>query len=304
MMQTTAADSSKIVLMRTDRTTVDLAEGISPRWSPDGSQIAFWTVTQGGLNEILTISFDGSNIRNLTNSPSIYETRPVWSPNGSMIAFDEEALGGVRGVGTMNSDGMERHFVPSNNSNSAPFWFPSGVSFLFHRVLGSRVEIRRANSDGTQDSALTLDTTNTFVNGKISPNGIYFSFSRGDISSRTLTSMIIRDFATGKEDEFPGAIFGNIWSPQSDWLYCVETSISGNTIIRISPTTKAKQDLSRKPLGRAYNDIVTSLTSDGTWLAFTSDRSGSNLIYMMTAEGDNQQPITRDPQFSWGMWKP
>jgi Tol biopolymer transport system component len=304
MMQTSTADSSKIVLMRTDRTIVDLAEGISPRWSPDGSQIAFWANTSSGLNEIFAMNSDGSNIRNLTNSPSRYETRPVWAPDGSLIAFDDEVLGGNRGIGIMKSDGVDRHFVSTNSSYNNVAWFPNGGSLLFQKAAGLRLEIHRVNADGTGDTSMTFDTTKTFANGKISPNGVYFSYSRGAISALTYTSMVIRDLTNGKEDEFPGAITGSFWSPQSDWLYCTETLVNGHTIVRISPTSKVKQDLSRKPAAVAYDDVVSSLSSDGRWLAFMSDRSGSDLIYMMSAEGNNQQPITHDPQFSWGMWKP
>ena len=304
LMQKSDGSSFKIVVMRTDKSMTDLGGGLSPRWSPDGSRIAFWANSPTGLNDIFSMNSDGSDLRNLTASASIYESRPVWSPTGSMIAFDEDAPGTGKGVGIMNSDGTHRHFVSSKNSNNAPRWFPNGGSLLFQRAVGSRLEIHSVNSDGTGDTALSTDTTKSFANGSISPNGAYLSYSRGDTSSLTFTAMIIRDLATGHENEFLGAIIGYVWSPQSDWLYCTESTSRGNTIVRISPTSKVKEDLSQKPLGRGYNDIVSSLSSDGKWLAFSSDQSGSALIYMMDADGSNKQQITFDPQFTSPFWKP
>ena len=304
LAQRSSGNSYRIVLIRTDRTVIDLTEGLSPRWSPNGSRIAFWTTTTAGLNEVFIVNSDGTDLRNLTNSPSIYESRPVWSPDGSMIAFDEESIGSGKGVGIMTSGGMDRRFVPSTNTYNNAKWFPEGGSLLFQKVVGSRIEIHSVNSDGTGETVLASDTTKSFTNGSVSPNGLYFAYSRGDTSKLIVNAMVIRDIASGHEDEFPGAIIGTNWSPQSDWLYCTESTSGGNTIVRINSMSKVKQDLSQKPLGSRYNDMFSSLSSDGNWLAFSSDRSGSTLVYIMGADGSNKQQVTSDPQLTSPFWKP
>jgi len=53
-----------------------------PRWSPDGQRIAF---TRGG--DVWVMKADGSNQRNLTNSPAVSEQFPTWSPDGKRILF-------------------------------------------------------------------------------------------------------------------------------------------------------------------------------------------------------------------------
>ena len=290
--------------MQKDGSIIDLTEGIGPRWSPDGTRVAFWANTPGGLNEIFIMDSEGSNARNLTNSASSWETRPVWSPNGSMVAFDAEAIGSGKGLGIITSDGMERHFVPTGTPLTNSAWFPDGGSLLFHTVVGSRIQIHSVRSDGTGEMPLTSDTTVDFSGGKISPNGVYFSYSRLDSSGQDFVAIIIRNLTSGQEDDFPGKISGTTWSPKSDWLYCTEISVSGHRIVRISPIAKIKQDLSRKATSSTYNDAVASLSSDGKWLAFTSDRSGPRLIYMMSADGSNQQQVTIDPQLRDASWKP
>ncbi len=69
LAQRSSGNSYTIVLIRTDRTVSDLAEGLSPRWSPSGNQVAFWTTTMAGVNEIFIVNGDGTDLRNLTNTP-------------------------------------------------------------------------------------------------------------------------------------------------------------------------------------------------------------------------------------------
>ena len=62
-------------------------------WSPDGSRIAFEsgnTLEDGRLYDNLDIwivNTDGSGLRNLTNTPGVYDDRPSWSPDGASLVF-------------------------------------------------------------------------------------------------------------------------------------------------------------------------------------------------------------------------
>jgi TolB protein len=50
-----------------------------PRWSPDGSQLAFARV-EGGVSQIYRMNADGSGITKLSTSMQS-DTWPTWSPN-------------------------------------------------------------------------------------------------------------------------------------------------------------------------------------------------------------------------------
>jgi hypothetical protein len=56
--------------------------GSDPAWSPDGTEIAY---VKGG--EIRLVDVDGTNDRNLTNTPLVDEAAPTWSGNGAYLAY-------------------------------------------------------------------------------------------------------------------------------------------------------------------------------------------------------------------------
>jgi Tol biopolymer transport system component len=63
----------------------------SPRWSPDGKQIAFDSVQQGHSN-IFLISTEGGSSRRLTEGPSENEI-PSWSRDGNWVYFSSNHSG-------------------------------------------------------------------------------------------------------------------------------------------------------------------------------------------------------------------
>lgn len=299
-MLTRFSSPTKIVIMRADLSMIEIGAGIDPQWSPDGMRVAYWANTPGGLDDIFTMNIDGSDVRNMTNSAADYEERPIWSPDGSMIAFD--ALVARYGVGVMRSDGSDRRFLTVSQRYNYISWYADGSAIVFQKPVGKSRQIYRINADGSGETALTTDTTGRFYGACVSPNRRYVSYSRYD--SLYPVAMIIKELDSGREKELAGGLIGGIWSPQSDWVYSTELLGTGNIIVRINPQTMMKQDLSQKPFGRAYNDGHSSLTRDGKWLAFYSNRSGVNLIYLMASDGSRQQQITTDPQLANPLWKP
>ena len=68
-----------------------------PQWSPDGSQIAFWSVraldgsdASSPTANIWVMKADGSNVRPVTKLTASGGYHPSWSPDGTKLSFESE----------------------------------------------------------------------------------------------------------------------------------------------------------------------------------------------------------------------
>lgn len=104
--------------------------------TPTSADIVF-TSDRDGSSNIYVMKDDGSNVRQLTDSP-LYDSLPTWSPDGSQIAFmrDLHSTGAGKGqqydLFIMDADGSNLRNVtqhPAGDGNGA--WSPDGRSLVF-----------------------------------------------------------------------------------------------------------------------------------------------------------------------------
>ena len=109
--------------------TDDPANDLRPAWSPDSTQIAFFSIRSGN-NDIWVMDADGSNERQLTDDPED-DRRPTWSPDGAYIAFDSDR-GGSRNIWVMDASGENpRQLVDTPGLDSFASWSPDGTQIAF-----------------------------------------------------------------------------------------------------------------------------------------------------------------------------
>lgn len=108
---------------------VPQALGWDPTWSPDGKQILYASDRDGGV-QLFTVSLKGSNIKRVTNLPSI-RGRSDWSPDGQFIVtYSGEAWN--REVYIMNADGSNvRQLTPTGGNSQGPSISPDGKWVVF-----------------------------------------------------------------------------------------------------------------------------------------------------------------------------
>ncbi len=81
------SDGSELTALTNFDPNPDVVDAF-PNYSPDGRQIAFTSLTRGGILEaIYVMDSDGSDIRRLT-PPAIGASSANWSPDGESIMFD------------------------------------------------------------------------------------------------------------------------------------------------------------------------------------------------------------------------
>ena len=123
------------------RLTFTPARDFNPRWSPDGKHIAFRRKIPGEIikipgeqiqtytSDVFLMDADGSNQRNLTNTPSINAVGS-WSPDGRHIAFTSSRSGRLNiHLITVESGAIEQ--LTHNGGATAPHYSPNGREIIY-----------------------------------------------------------------------------------------------------------------------------------------------------------------------------
>ena len=240
-----------------------------PRWSPDGSRIA-WNRWQprglGGGVEIFTMNADGSNPRNLGRG-----FRPKWSPDGRMIGFT--LSGRPDNAFVMNADGSGRRRVTNRFVDTEFFsWSPDGTKVAFGRHTPF---VRHAIIDGEP----AFDGIGRVI-WDIQHDHIYVvNLDGSDLVELTKD---LRDYdcygAAWSPDGTKIAFYrleGFIWSQ----IYVVNVDGTNPTRLTGPPRTSARPNWS----------------PDGLKIVYESRLDGVEDIYIMNADGSNQINLTNHP---------
>jgi TolB protein len=115
----------------------DPGPGNSPRWSPDGSAIAFVS-DRDGNGEIYVMDANGSNVRRLTQDPR-ENGYPRWKPDGTALAHTAGSFETDRwAVVLTDLDGGNSRVIVDSTDSGNVAWSPDGRQLLFgrYRVYG------------------------------------------------------------------------------------------------------------------------------------------------------------------------
>ncbi len=97
--------------------TNDESNNMSPKISPDGSQIAYLS-NRDGNQEVYVMDIDGSNQNRLTRN-SVVEWGPAWSTDGSKVFFSSQNVHGFYDLYKANKDGSSITKILSSASQAA-----------------------------------------------------------------------------------------------------------------------------------------------------------------------------------------
>ena len=193
------------------------AWAVQPRFSPDGSEIAF-TSDAGGGNNIWIMKSDGSDPRQLTKEDFRLLNNPQWSPDGEYIAakkhftterslgtgeiwlYHRNGGGGVAVVERPNEEHQkalgETAFSPDGRYIYYSLDQTSGSSFVYAQDSNGEVmAIRRFDLD-KGESEVFVSGAGGSVRPTPSPDGKYLAFVR---RIRGESALFLKDLASGAE---------------------------------------------------------------------------------------------------------
>lgn len=146
-------------------------QDLTPAYSPDGNQIAFFGVDRDGIiSAIDVMNANGSDIRQLT--PAVLEAFiPDWSPDGTKIVFSTRALYPLNTINpqlwVMNADGSgitQLTFPGAAAADVFVSWSPQGNAIVFERdtPTSSGIYVLMVSEAGTTEKLIFqgLERTN------------------------------------------------------------------------------------------------------------------------------------------------
>jgi Tol biopolymer transport system component len=247
-------------------------EHFFPRWSPDGSRLAY-TSRKGQVRKPNLFVGDGKNEEEISAN-AYFAGNVEWSPDGTALLFP----------GFIPPDGQAGIFrVPLDSRQVAPLhlggrlgkgsegafvnlqWLPLARRLTFNRLAGTdKVEMYAMDADGRQVERVADIPTSYFT--WPSPDGRRVAYRQGqELKLLTLaekTSVTLATFPEGTD------VSGPAWSPDALGIACADTR---RLQVR-SPIDGVPRTLVEAPAGSAIGGISfwsgLAWSPDGRFIAY------------------------------------
>jgi TolB protein len=153
---------------------------LTPRWSPDGSRIAFTCFAPYNGVTSAQICMYSMDTGKLVTFPRFRGTNstPAWSPDGSQIVFSSSMQSNPELYVSDINGSRPKRLTFSNGANISPSWNPkTGATIAFVSDRGGTPQLYLMNSDGTSPTKLDLPGKGYVIDPAWSPNGQLLAFS-------------------------------------------------------------------------------------------------------------------------------
>lgn len=263
------------------------------------TRIAFATTRrQQRSKEIYLMDYDGFGQRPVTANGSLNIT-PTWSPDGRALSYISYREGAPALYLAFLYQGRGEKLVGDHQSFT-PAWSPDGEWIAFTSNRDGQSEIYLAAVDGSELRRLTdhqaIDIAPTW-----SPNGRTLAFTSDRTGAPQIYTMD-RDGLNLRRVSFEGSYNDSpAWSPsrqRSELAYASRIERGPFDIVVHDFSTRQTRQLTT---GRGSNESP-SWAPNGLHLVFTSNRTGSEQIFAMNADGSNLRRLTEEGANTMPRW--
>jgi Tol biopolymer transport system component/predicted Ser/Thr protein kinase len=310
------------------RLTKDPAPDFFPAWSPDGRQIAFLRELSGGKSGVFLIPALKGPERKLAEINVVAEAsfgvgRMSWYPNGQwLVLSDRNSAQEPLALFLVSVESGEKRQLTSPLKgfpvgDVEPAVSPDGRAVVFTRVISNR-------SPGASDLyllELSEDLRPTGEPVRITssrrwtnepawwPDGSSILFASGNAgSNRSMWQMAIHGSARslGEPERLPFGGESNGPMPaisrQGRVAYAHSATVANIWRLDLS----RRQRVANMPMNSTRLDHVPQYSPDGKRIAFASNRSGRNEIYLCDSDGSNTVKLTSfgGPYVANPAWSP
>jgi eukaryotic-like serine/threonine-protein kinase len=306
------------------RLTTDPAEDYSPAWSPDGRFVAFLRYLSTGRAAVMLVPALGGAERQVAevSARPIYFLRfavlrdLTWSPDGKWLALpDNTPAGEPTSLYLLSVETGEKQRLtspPAQSQDMNPAFAPDSHALAFVRTFSFRVgdiyvlplsksltpqgEPKRLTFEGMNwNPAWTADGREiVFTSGQvIARQSLWKTMASGSGKPQRLTSV-------GEYGLLPAISRQGHRLAYVRWL--TDYNI-GRVEIRGRDGTSS---LASNFISSTLTDDIPQYSSDGKKIAFESDRSGSDEIWVCNSDGSNPQQLTffGGPKTGSPRWSP
>jgi TolB protein len=294
----------------------------SPSWSLDGRRIVFMAPIGPERATLYVMDADGTRVRRIPGLP-VDAVSPSWQPvlsdqtvpapgrpmaNGPIYFRVGGADGGSR-VESIQPDGTDRHVVFPENSPvrySRIDFSPDGTRIAFDNFLQGEYGIETADPDGTDVLRLTDGVNDSWASWSPDGTKILFSSTRYDPSIERCTPGDPYEFGCPTDIYVMGADGSNVtrltddplpefmpvWSPDGSKIAFVREAdpvpVAFTGIYTMNPDGSGVKRVSSSDGG---SDFGPSWSPNGSRIAFAAIRKEDWGIWVVDADGSNEQPI-------------
>ena len=208
----------------------------SPRFSPDGTRIAYQSARWSRTGEIFVTHADGSNPVQLTDGLGRQQGSPQWSPDGRSIAFDSQREDGTFDVFVIDATGgPPSRLTPDASNEHRPSWSRDGRWIYFASDRTGRFEVWRVPAEGGDAEQVTDQGGYTCFE---SFDGRMLYYAKAPIPRQPLFA---RPTGGGPETRVVDEILGRSFAVAEDGLYFfARTDIPGVTSLRFLDVARGR----------------------------------------------------------------